>query len=266
MSGQYSDLQPAVAPDGSHLVFASFRPNGPTAPGVAPVKTEGLWRVDRKGTRWGEPARLPATVNLSSRVFKPSIAADGSLYFMAMDPAKQKFRLYRSQWRDGSYQPAVPLPFSDGSASDVDPEIAPDESFLLFSSAGRRPGNDNEHLFIVPRTASGWGQVTPIRYSGDEQAVDERRGPSGHGPDHAVLQQRTGGGEGWATDSRRGQSRPRTPEPLGQRQHQRVDAVARALAPLRRRHRSHHAAGELSPVRRPRSSLKSVHTAPGWTH
>lgn len=185
MSGQYSDLQPAVAPDGSHLVFASFRPSGPTAPGVAPVKTEGLWRVDRKGTRWGEPARLPATVNLSSRVFKPSIAADGSLYFMAMDPAKQKFRLYRSQWRDGSYQPAVPLPFSDGSASDVDPEIAPDESFLLFSSAGRRPGNDNEHLFIVPRTVSGWGQVTPIRYSGDEQAVDD--GEAHLGTDRTTL-------------------------------------------------------------------------------
>ena len=77
--------------------------------------------------------------------------------------------MYRSVLRDGTYQPAQALPFSDGSTLDVDPEIAPDESFILFASAGRQPFNDDhEHLYIVLRKGDSWGPVNPLRYEGDD--------------------------------------------------------------------------------------------------
>lgn len=79
------------------------------------------------------------------------------------------FRLYRSQNDRGTYQGATPLPFSDGTQGDVDPEIAPDESFLVFSSSGRRvPPDSHEHLFIVHKQGADWGPVTPLQYAGDD--------------------------------------------------------------------------------------------------
>jgi hypothetical protein len=45
-----------------------------------------LWRVDRKGDGWDDPKQLPVTINQGTSVFSPSIAADGSLYFMRAEP------------------------------------------------------------------------------------------------------------------------------------------------------------------------------------
>ena len=170
-----SDQQPALSPDGKTLVYVSVRL---TPPG-SPTKVTGhLYRVVRTAKGWSAPQALPDTVNLSPRVFKPSLAANGDLYFMA--DARQemtqppKWRLYRSALRNGVYQAAEPLPFSDGTYSDVDPGVAPDQSHLIFSSAGRKPMDDgHEHLFITFRQGDGWGPVTPLRYDGDIQGQDD---------------------------------------------------------------------------------------------
>lgn len=73
-----------------------------------------MWQVKRLGDGWGKPEPLPAEVNASDATFAPSVAADGSLYFMHPEPATGKFRLFRSACRHGHYGQAVPLPFSDG--------------------------------------------------------------------------------------------------------------------------------------------------------
>jgi hypothetical protein len=127
-----------------------------------------LWRVDRVGSGWGQPVRLPDTVNIGESIWKPSIAANGNLYFVSID-GKGRKRLYSSHWKDGAYSQAQALAFSDGDTLDVDPEIAPDESFLVFCSAGRLPGDSVDHLFIVARQANGWGPVVPVRYAGDDK-------------------------------------------------------------------------------------------------
>jgi Tol biopolymer transport system component len=154
-SGEWSDSSPSMSPDGSYIVFQSIR-----------KKVSNLWRVDRAGTGWSKPARLPDTVNMGNGIWKPSVAADGTLYFVSIDEKRNK-RLYSSQYKNGSYQQAQPLPFSDGTTLDVDPEIAPDGSFLIFCSAGRTAGDPKDHLFIVLRKGTGWGPVTPMRYGGD---------------------------------------------------------------------------------------------------
>ena len=66
-------------------------------------------------------------------------------------------------------QPAEKLSFSSPATMDVDPEIAPDQSFLVFASAGRRTKDDpKEHLYMVRDNHGTWGPVTPIRYDGDD--------------------------------------------------------------------------------------------------
>jgi hypothetical protein len=172
-SGEWPDSSPSMSPDGAFLVFQSTRPANPLTahpqqgqpiPGVV----SNLWRVDRSGSGWSEPIRLPDTVNIGHSIWKPSIAANGNLYFTVIDANGQK-RLYSSKYAGGAYQPAQPLAFSAGTTADVDPEIAPDESFLVFCSSSRLTGDPKDHLFIVARDGEGWGPVVPIRYAGDER-------------------------------------------------------------------------------------------------
>ncbi|HTX59831.1 MAG TPA: hypothetical protein VMH02_09125 [Verrucomicrobiae bacterium] len=161
-SGEYNDQHAAVAPDGSYLIFVSTRP----VPGVA-GRVAHLWRVARTSGGWGVPEHLPAAVNVGPRIFKPSIAADGTVYFLSIGEG-HTFGLYRSRCVAGVYQRAEALPFSTAQTADVDPEIAPDQSFLIFSSSGRRGADKNEHLYIVFQRAGVWGPVMPLRYAGDD--------------------------------------------------------------------------------------------------
>ena len=192
-SGEWSDSSPAMSPDGSYLIFESKRPKlpldssqkqgGESVPGVV----SNLWRVDRMGTGWNEPTRLPDTVNLVGQsLWKPSIAADGTVYFVAID-TKGGRRLYSSRHLNGAYLQAQPLSFSDGTTLDVDPEIAPDRSFLVFCSAGRLPGDKKDHLFIVHTKGDEWGTVVPIRYAGDDTNGYSTDDEPHLGADHRTL-------------------------------------------------------------------------------
>jgi len=157
-SGQWKDHDPALSPDGRFLVFAS---NRPATPGGASVGNWGiLWRVDRKGDGWDEPVRLPDSVNAVNRTYAPSIAADGSLYFIRPDAAGI-LHIYRSQYRSGSYGQAVEQQVGNAAAHQKDPGIAPDESFVVFDS-NDPVKNDADRLFIAFREGDHWGQAIDL--------------------------------------------------------------------------------------------------------
>lgn len=207
-SGEWPDSSPAMAPDGAYLIFESRRPVAPLA--VHPKEGEpspgvvsNLWRVDRAGSGWSKPVRLPDTVNIGHGIWKPSVSASGTVYFVSIDDKGAK-RLYSSQLKNGAYQQAQPLPFSAGTTLDVDPEISPDESFLVFVSAGRLPGDTLDHLFIVARQGDGWGPVLPIRYAGDGKPAFSTDDEPHLGPDHRTLY--------FSSDRAFSAHYPRTPE------------------------------------------------------
>ncbi|SEI85985.1 TolB family protein [Frateuria terrea] len=189
-SGRWLDHDPAMAPDGSFVIFSSNRPDRPGGKALDAVLADGkvaagsgghLWRVDRKGSGWGEPVRLPDTVNASSRTYAPSIAADGSVYFQRPG-ADGDFRLFRSQYRGGSYQPPVEVALGDGGAHKLDPAVAPDESFLVFDA--NYAGKDApDRLYIAFREGNRWGAPIDL---GDE--VNHGSPWASHlGPDHRTL-------------------------------------------------------------------------------
>ncbi len=166
-SGRWQDIEPAMSPDGSYLLFSSNRPankdgqvlNGAWGGSRYPRRGGNLWRVDRKGNGWGEPYRLPDLINSDSSVFSPAVTAAGALYFMKPVGQGGAFHLFRSEYRDGVYQAVETLPFSaPDSVGEFDPAVAPDDSFVVFSS-GRAPAKRTE-LWIVFRAGGGWG--TPI--------------------------------------------------------------------------------------------------------
>jgi hypothetical protein len=166
-SGEWNDSQPEFSPDGRYAVFVSIRPVTTGSPGAPPHRAANLWRANRVGDGWSAPVRLPDAVNIGSSIWKPSIAGDGSIYFLAIDARGNK-RLYCSRSEAGAFEPAQPLPFSDGKIGDGDPEVAPDESFMIFTSSGRLAGDSKDHLFIVFKKAGIWGTPSPIRYAGDD--------------------------------------------------------------------------------------------------
>jgi hypothetical protein len=187
-SGAYSDQQPTLSPDGAYVVFESSRPEPGSAGGEKPRMLAHLYRAERQGAGWSEPKPLPDTVNFARRVFKPSLARNGDLYFMAdTGPGgPPAWRLFVSRHADGQYRKAEALPFSDGQYGDVDPFIAPDQSYLIFSSKDRPPFKDgHEHLFIVTRQGEGWSAPRPMRYAGDEPGADD--GEAQVSPDGKTL-------------------------------------------------------------------------------
>jgi len=149
-SGQWYDHDPAVSPDGRFIVFPSKRPAKAGGEAVG-----GLWRVDRKGEGWGTPWRLPDAVNVSPRIYAPSITVDGSIYFIRPDEDGIQ-HIFRSQYKDGAYQPAVRQMLGDASTHQKDPAIAPDESFVVFDTdqGGKK---DQDRLFIAFREGDHWG-------------------------------------------------------------------------------------------------------------
>jgi hypothetical protein len=166
-SGEWNNWAPEFSPDGRYVVFVSIRPPASVPAGTPAHSVANLWRTNRTGDGWSAPVRLPDAVNIGKSVWKPSIAGDGSVYFVSIDPQGNK-RLYYSRYAAGAFEPATPLPFSDGKTGDVDPEVAPDESFMIFVSNGRVAGDPKDHLFVVWRKDGVWGTPSPIRYAGDD--------------------------------------------------------------------------------------------------
>jgi WD40-like Beta Propeller Repeat len=190
-SGKWNDLEPTMAPDGSFLVFATNRPAGDDSKPidgnfdgkVFPAQGGNLWRVDREGSGWGEPKRLPDSINADTGTFSPSISSDGSIYFMRPVKAGGHFALYRSQYGGGTYEAAVPIGVGDYDTEDVDPAVAPDESFIVYSS-NHPEHHDPKRLLIAFHENGKWG--TPVDLGDD---INEKGSniEARLSPDHRTL-------------------------------------------------------------------------------
>lgn len=169
-SGVWRDIEPVMAPDGSYLIFISNRPGAAGAPPldgyfggqVRPGQGGALWRVDRKGDGWSEPVRLPDIVNSDTATYSPALAADGSIYFNRPDPVTRKSHIYWAKADGRGFRKPEPLPMSDGTISDFDAAVAPDQSFLVFSSPRPPAKPGTAILFVTYRRSGGWTPPQPL--------------------------------------------------------------------------------------------------------
>jgi hypothetical protein len=128
---QYDDLEANFTPDGQYLYFTSGRP---------PSKMWDIWRIKRTGNIWEEPEHLGEPVNTIGYENYPFITQPGTMYFVSSRPGTEyKMDIYRSEPVDGKYLTVENLGDSVNSDyNEFDPYVAPDESYILFSS--NRPG------------------------------------------------------------------------------------------------------------------------------
>ncbi len=152
-SGEHSDLEPAFSPDGKRLYFASNRPTS----GSEEKKDFDLWYVERNGNSWSEAVHLPAVINTAANEFYPSVTNDGSIFYTATyENTKGKEDIYVSRLKDGEYQAPVSLSASVNSATwEFNAFVAPDESFIIFSSFGREDDMGGGDLYISMKSDDG---------------------------------------------------------------------------------------------------------------
>ena len=118
--------------------------------------------MERAASGWAEPIPFDDVINRED-VLYPSMTRDGSLYFMNWHWPPDEERstdIYVSRLIDGKY--TEPERVSDKINSrfhDFDPFVAPDESYLIFSSI--RPGDlGNGDLYISFRDKNGsWSEA-----------------------------------------------------------------------------------------------------------
>jgi Tol biopolymer transport system component len=159
-SGQYFDQDPIISPDGSKLFFTSRRPVG----GKQRPDSD-IWFVEQISAGWSEPKNLGAPVNTTANEGYATVTNDGTLYFHSSRESGQgSFDIYRSKFMDGQY--TEPENLGDAintAATEAQPFIAPDESYLVFTSAGRPDeiiGDGNRYvrgdLYLTLRRNGVW--------------------------------------------------------------------------------------------------------------
>lgn len=152
-SGQYSDADPFITEDGKRLFFISTRP----VDGKAKEDTD-IWMIEKGASGWGEPKHLGPLVNSNGSEWFPTVSKDGTLYFGSDRSAgKGRTDIWRSKLVDGKY--AEPENLGDAinsPASEVEPYIAPDESFMIFAAAGRPDGKGAFDLYVSYQKNGQW--------------------------------------------------------------------------------------------------------------
>ena len=126
----YDDV-PFVAPDDKRLFFTSLRPvKSETS------RKENIWYVERTAEGWSEARPVGDAVNSLRLHWQVSVSNSGALYFGGAGD------ILCSRLVDGRYAPPAALGpgVNTPEASESQPFIAPDESYILFwRAAGQVP-------------------------------------------------------------------------------------------------------------------------------
>lgn len=182
-SGRWMDTDPFVSPDGRRVYFVSNRPldGNPAAP---PLSDFGVWYVERTATGgWSQPINAGSTINAHGSAWFPSVTRDGTLYFHARrDGGKGSSDIYCASWLGNHYVDAVAVEFNT-AASEQEPYVAPDESYMIFVSdrAGGFGGGD---LYISIRHDGHWDMPMNLGQPINSYATDMAPSVS---PDGTVL-------------------------------------------------------------------------------
>ena len=155
-SGQFSDADPFITSDGERFFFISTRPvNG------KPKEDTDIWMMRKSGegaaagTKWSEPEHVDL-VDSDTNEWFPTVSRKGNLYFGSERPGgKGRCDLYVSRFVDGKYQAPENLPINS-AASEVEPFIALDESYIIFSGTSLPESRGAYDIYLSFRRDNAW--------------------------------------------------------------------------------------------------------------
>ena len=162
-SGTWRDFDATLSPDGRRLYFISDRPRtGKISRGEYDV-----WRLERTPRGWSEPRDLGAPINGDWGTHFASEAADGTLYFTSDRPGGTSIV---DVWRarrdgDGFATPENLGPLVNGPHQfNLEAVIAPDQSFLILSAAGRDDSEGDSDLYVCYARDGRWLAPQPLGF------------------------------------------------------------------------------------------------------
>lgn len=150
------DFEFSFAPGGAVAFFTSLR-----SPAGEDRNDGNIWFITKDGGTWSDPRPLGAAVNTEHWEQQPSVTRGGTLYYVGFwSEGANNYGLYRSVPLGGRHTAPVLLPPSINSTYvDWTPFIAPDESYILFSST--RPGGFGSGDIYISYLASDGVWSTP---------------------------------------------------------------------------------------------------------
>jgi len=145
--GIYREVDPFITSDENKLFYCTDRPIDGSDSAMNHVD---IWMLERNGEGWSEPKHLSNDINTDGWDWFPSVSNQETLYFSTNGDIKF------SEFKNGKYQKAI---LSDLGRKGGDPFIAPDESYLIFSSGGPDSFGDSDLYISFKNKDRSWGQA-----------------------------------------------------------------------------------------------------------
>ena len=148
---QFVDRDLTISPDGNRIYFGSNRPQ---KIGDKPLKKLNIFYTERlKYGEWSQPRNPGKIINGTPGGNYPCVAGNGNLYFFtSRTDGIGKCDIYIAEFINGRYHPPVCLNKAVNSKqNDWDAFIAPDESYIIFSSQNRSDTLGDQDLYISYR-------------------------------------------------------------------------------------------------------------------
>jgi hypothetical protein len=161
-STSYPDYEPALAPDGSFMIFNSRRPY---PDGRIPSRND-LYIADRRDGAWGTPRPVPQINTFQLEESYATIDSARRVVFVngPVVEGGDDFDLYEfTLGTDGTPTLPLALPFSGPEYGEGDPQLAHDGKFLIFTRWDHRAGwQQTCDLWISFRGTVGWTVPVPL--------------------------------------------------------------------------------------------------------
>jgi len=167
-----AEMEAMLSPDGQILYFSAIQDDAYTKP-------HDLYYCRYEDQEWGEPIRLPDTINSSGIEYYATSTVEGTLYF-----TREGEGIYRSKMDGQQYKNAQKVKGLEEYYYASHPYIAPDESYILFD-ARHASGLGSADLYIAFLNEEGnFDQPINLGDSVNSSAWDAMPSLS---PDQSVL-------------------------------------------------------------------------------
>ena len=146
-SGDYNEAEAFFTPDEKQIFFISNRPKE----GDGNPETWEIWFVEREGKEWGTPRILGSPFEGG---FYTTFTKDRVMYYTAINA--ENTDLYLSKYCNGKFGKPERLGDNVNTGKDeYNSFIAPDESYLIFTSDGWGNSYGEDDLYICFRREDG---------------------------------------------------------------------------------------------------------------
>lgn len=154
-SAGYTDRDFTISPDGSKIYFGSDRPRVKDGEKLNRLDIFVSERIEHD--KWSEPRNMGAVINTDYSENYPSVDAEGNLYFFSnRGEGLGGCEIYKSNFVEGLFQtPELMNDKINSDKHDWDSFIAPDQSFIIWSSQNRDDTIGKQDLYISFQNENG---------------------------------------------------------------------------------------------------------------